>query len=104
MFFVLFVFVFVFFYFLLIYFILALCEKNNLVFVNTLQANPDFFGTLQKYIQLDFSNFYHKFYFREMEIWVLFFLFSLFIFYFFLFVFFLLVSLIFIFFFYSGTL
>src|SRR5260364_354812 len=97
MFFVLFVFVFVFFYFLLIYFILALCEKNNLVFVNTLQANPDFSGTLQEYIQLDFGNFYYKLYFREMEIWdfiffiqfayILFFFFLFFL-YFFFFVFF----------------
>src|SRR5260363_159284 len=78
MFFVLFVFVFCFFiFFLFIYFILALCKKNNLGFFDTLQTNPDFSGTLQEYIQLDFSNFCYELYFREIEICVLFFLFSL---------------------------
>src|SRR5260363_175487 len=52
-------------------------------FFNTLQANPDFSATLQEYIQLDFSNFYYELYIREMEIWGLFFLFSLLIFHFF---------------------
>src|SRR5260364_277509 len=71
MFFVLFVFVFCFFlFFLLIYFILALCKKNNLGFFDTLQANPDFSKTLQKYIKLDFSNFCFELYFREIDIWV----------------------------------
>src|SRR5260363_359381 len=58
-------------------------------FFDTLQANPDFSATLQEYIQLDFSNFYHELYIREMEIWgFIFFLFNLLMFCFCLFFFF----------------
>src|SRR5260363_211821 len=72
-------------------------SNANPVF-NTLQANPDFFATLQEYIQLDFSNFYHELYIREMEIWGFIFFFIQYAYIpFFLFVFFLLISLIFIF-------